>query len=291
MSTNSNPTVAPIDPASITDPALRAIAAGLGAGQQPNAGSTQVSAQPTPPEEVEVDVEPGLKKRVPMKELRDAYVARTQVERDREAVKAGLAKIAHMPGVQRLYDQLQSLSPAQTAQVLAIVEGKPPSSTNGHARPARTADDEIEAALDDTQPPAAAGVHDDRLNRMERALEILASRESQRINGEREQSTGSRVDKLMGDYPVFRQTPEAAAFAKDFIMTQVLHADGEPDLDGIVRQAASKLLGLQQKKQQAETVSSRTTHLAPEVTSRLNAKGLKAGHVREIARRMAGPSQ
>jgi len=261
--------------------------AGVGGKQKPE-GQAPVVDQTASLKDLEVDVGGGVKRRVPMEDLVKAYNQRTELDTSKQAVQRALAEMGELESLRSLKETLANLDGPRRKRLLELL-------TPGNGRAADDDESLADEAFGDGNSSRANGHADDRLqavldrlDRNDQVLTALATRENGRLRAERTEDTGQRVDKLMAQYPVFKEDV-ARVFAKDSIMSKVAEAKAQsPEaIEGIVQNAAAKLQELVTRKLQEgreEIGVPRTMEGVPK--GGFKAGDLRSGKLREIAQRL-----
>ena len=254
----------------VTDPRLRELMGGK-AESSPQPSQQGAVVGNTEPREFEVDVG-GVKRRVPVEQLVQAWRTRDQVEESQKAANAALAQASQNQALKQFQERLASLPAARRAQILQLMDGEAPAADDGLPN------------FDDNAPgESPTSALEAKLARLEQATNIMAGHVGKQMQEHRQQTLGQRVEQLMGEFPVFRGAdPAAVAMAQDSIMTQVSLGNSDPE--AIVQSTARKLAEMQVAREQRERERLGVRPMmAPADKRVLTGAGMKSGQLRAAA--------
>lgn len=254
--------------------------AGVG-GQGADASASSVGGQPTT-QQFEVDVG-GVKRTVKMEELVGAFTERDKVRQRMEQAEAALAELGDLKAVRALQQQIQSMDPRRRSKVLELMTG----GDEDDGADDESLDDVVNTAFGKQggkqQPARNDSALAERLARLEAATQALAAEANGRFAQQRQATLADSVKQLMGQFPVFRDNPDAAAFAQDSIITQLLHGDAE-EPERVVQNAASKLQQLLTSREMRDRERLGVAPTLPQLPKGAgSARGLKDGTIRRLA--------
>lgn len=285
MSTNPEAkSPAPAQPGNLS-PEARQILAQAGALQEAQQPGQARVGEPEAPQELEVDMGDGVKRRVRVADLADTYRRRLELDNTKQVLEQRLAEMGELHAVRALQERIGSLDATRRQQVLSLLQGTPQDPPAGED----TDEEIVREAFGDSargKQPSRGLQPDPRIERLEEAIQALAAAENGRRREREVQTTGQRVDALMTEFPVFRDGDEAArAFAKDSIMAQVAAAPRGTALEDVVHRAAAKMQEIVARRQAAamEDLGVPTQPRTKIPDGVLTAKGLKSGLVRQLA--------
>lgn len=268
-------------------PTAQKILAQAGVLQETQQNGQARVGEPEAPQELEVDVGNGVKRRVRVDELVDTFRRRLELDTTKQMLDQRLAEMGELQAVRALHDRIGSLDASRRQQVLSLLQG-----AEAQRPPSDDVDEEVvrEAFGDGArgQQPSR-GLQDPRIDRLEQAIQALAAAENGRRREQEALTTGQRVDALMTEFPVFRDGDAAArAFAKDSIMAQIAAAPRGTALEDVVHRAAAKMQEIVARHQAAamEDLGVPTQPRQQVPAGVLTAKGLKSGAVRQLAMEM-----
>ena len=249
--------------------------------QEPD-GQTEI------PKELEIDVGGGVKRRLPVTELTKAFMDREQTAHSKQLLDQQLADMGNLSSIKALRDRIAQMPAQRRAKVLELMQEEEPEE--------QVESDPDDALLDKAFPstgngesppgrdPAVATLLK-KFGTFEKVLQALAARENQRLHTERTTTTSDRLDALMGQYSIFKSSPDATSFAKDSIM-QVLAASDDADLDKLVAGAAAKLQKFVTGREEASREELGVPRTMPQMKGLLNANGLRSGKIRDAVTRL-----
>lgn len=253
--------------------------AGVELPNEPAAGS--VEGQPDSPKEMLVDVG-GAKRTVKVDELVAAFTEREKSVQATKAAEARLAELGDLNSIRALKQTIDSLDGRRRQKVLALLAGdEDEEDLDQGIRSAASGESDDGAIRDGLRP--AEGISKAQFDELYRAVQVLAQREGGRMVSEKKQTLAEKIQAEMSQYPVFSGNEHAAAFARDSIITQLTHQEG--DVSASVREAAARLQGMLDRRREElmEEVGVPRSMVQPADKRQLSAKGLKSGAVRRLA--------
>lgn len=262
-------------------PTLSRIAAA--AGQQGASGEVAAPASggSNPPETVTIDVG-GTQRAVALKDLRESYLGRLDLESREKALQQQLRDSAMTPQMRAMMEAMESLPPQRQAKVLALLQGDDVGDEGGNP----SGEELARQARGNREPDADEGGRQPTFDRREydelrSVVRHLARSHMDGMEQKQQASAGERVDALMSQFPVFRQDPVGSAFAKDYVMSQFAAARGKLDLDAAVTEVAAKAQNLRQQRATAPVDSDPRPALPKNF--RPDANALQSGSLARVA--------
>lgn len=240
--------------------------------------STTTAAQP---QEFTID-DGGVQRKVPLSELTTAYQKREQLSHMERLVKQQMAEISDIEAIRQMRGHIEALGPAEKAKVLSILQGQNLQETQGD-------EDGIDDLARQLTPQRRQPASDPRLDRMEQAVQAMATYLNQNLQHQQQATIREQVKAQLTQFPVFSQGEDSqaiAALAEDSVMNQIA-ANPQIDMVDAVKQAAQRLQSLRQNAQReilgGANIRGPINGLPPIQKGGANGKALQAGDIRRAA--------